>query len=69
MTRKTRSFDPATYLDDEASMAAYPALLPLAGRIDVATVERLIEVQRRNIAAGTFFGAINFYAYLLKRPG
>jgi 2-polyprenyl-3-methyl-5-hydroxy-6-metoxy-1,4-benzoquinol methylase len=53
----------------EASMAAYPALLPLAGRIDVATVERLIAVQRRNSAEGTFFGAINFYAYLLRRPG
>ena len=53
----------------EASMAAYPALLPLAGRIDVPTVERLIEVQRRNSADGTFFGAINFYAYLLKRQG
>ena len=53
----------------EASMASYPTLLPLAGRIDVATVERLIEVQRRNSAEGTFFGALNFYAYLLKRPG
>jgi 2-polyprenyl-3-methyl-5-hydroxy-6-metoxy-1,4-benzoquinol methylase len=53
----------------EASMAAYPALLPLAGRIDRATVERLVEVQRRNSAEGTFFGAINFYAYVLRRPG
>jgi 2-polyprenyl-3-methyl-5-hydroxy-6-metoxy-1,4-benzoquinol methylase len=52
----------------EASMAAYPALLPLAGRIDLATVERLVEVQRRNIAEGTFFGALNFYAYVLRRP-
>jgi 2-polyprenyl-3-methyl-5-hydroxy-6-metoxy-1,4-benzoquinol methylase len=52
----------------EASMATYPALLPLAGHIDVATVERLVEVQRRNIAEGTFFGALNFYAYVLHRP-
>jgi 2-polyprenyl-3-methyl-5-hydroxy-6-metoxy-1,4-benzoquinol methylase len=52
----------------EASMAVYPALLPLAGRIDADAVERLIAIQRRNSAEGTFFGAINFYAYLLKRP-
>jgi 2-polyprenyl-3-methyl-5-hydroxy-6-metoxy-1,4-benzoquinol methylase len=52
----------------EASMATYPALLPLAGRIDVATVERLVGVQRRNVAEGTFFGALNFYAYVLERP-
>lgn len=52
----------------EASMATYPALLPLAGRIDLAAVERLIEVQRHNIAEGTFFGALNFYAYVLRRP-
>jgi len=53
----------------EASMASFPTLLPLAGRVDAATVERLIDVQRRNSAAGTFFGSVNFYAYLLKRPG
>jgi 2-polyprenyl-3-methyl-5-hydroxy-6-metoxy-1,4-benzoquinol methylase len=53
----------------EASMASYPTLLPLAGHIDVDTVQRLVEVQRRNSAEGTFFGALNFYAYLLRRPG
>jgi SAM-dependent methyltransferase len=52
----------------EASMASYPTLLPLAGRIDSAAVERLVELQRRNSAEGTFFGALNFYAYLLRRP-
>jgi 2-polyprenyl-3-methyl-5-hydroxy-6-metoxy-1,4-benzoquinol methylase len=53
----------------EAGMVSYPALLPLAGHIDAATVERLVAIQRQNSAEGTFFGALNFYAYLLRRPG
>jgi 2-polyprenyl-3-methyl-5-hydroxy-6-metoxy-1,4-benzoquinol methylase len=53
----------------EASMASFPTLLPLAGRVDAAAVQRLIEVQRQNSAEGTFFGSVNFYAYLLRRPG
>ena len=38
------------------------------GHIDAATVHQLVEIQRQNLANGTFFGAINFYTYLLLRP-
>jgi ubiquinone/menaquinone biosynthesis C-methylase UbiE len=51
----------------ESSMSTYHILLPLAGHMDAATVHQLVEIQRQNIANGTFFGTINFYTYLLLR--
>ena len=51
-----------------SSMSTYHVLLPLAGHRDAASVNQLVEIQRQNIADGSFFGAINFYTYLLRRP-
>ena len=52
----------------ESSMSTYRVLLPLARHIDAATVDQLVEIQRQNSANGSFFAAINFYTYLLRRP-
>ena len=46
----------------------YPTLLPLAGVADAETVQRWVDMQMANSANGTFFGSINFYTYLLRRP-
>jgi hypothetical protein len=51
-----------------SSLATYPTLLPLAGVADAETVQRWADIQLQNSADGTFFGSINFYTYLLRRP-
>jgi SAM-dependent methyltransferase len=52
----------------KSSLATYPTLLPLAGVADAETVQRWVDMQMANSANGTFFGSINFYTYLLRRP-
>jgi SAM-dependent methyltransferase len=51
-----------------SSLATSPTLLPLAGVADADTVQRWVDIQLQNSADGTFFGSINFYTYLLRRP-
>lgn len=44
-----------------------PILLPKTGIADEAQVRSWIDQQMNNSAQGTFFGSINFYAYLLTK--
>ena len=43
-----------------------PVLLPKSGVADEATVQAWVDQQMRFSNAGRFFGAINFYTYLLR---
>lgn len=43
-----------------------PILLPKSGTADAATVEAWVDEQKAYGQTGTFFGAINFYTYLLR---
>jgi hypothetical protein len=52
-----------------SSLATYPTLLPLSGVANAEAVQRWVDIQLENSANGTFFSAINFYTYLLQRPG
>jgi 2-polyprenyl-3-methyl-5-hydroxy-6-metoxy-1,4-benzoquinol methylase len=51
-----------------SSLDSYPTLLPVSGVADKETVEKWVDIQRGNSANGTFFGSINFYAYVLRCP-
>jgi ubiquinone/menaquinone biosynthesis C-methylase UbiE len=51
-----------------SAIATFPKLLPLSGIVDGPTAQRLVDIQRQNMADQTFFGAVNFYWYLLRRP-
>lgn len=50
------------------ALASMPVMLPRAGVADEETVQGWVAEQNRYAEEGTFFGAINFYTYLL-RPG
>lgn len=64
-----------SYLISEIGSASFfadmfpsvPVLLPRAGLADEAQATAWIDQQKRHVADGTFFGAINFYTYILKR--
>lgn len=45
---------------------SYPILLPKTGVADEATVQAWVDQQIAYSEAGTFFGAINFYTYILQ---
>jgi ubiquinone/menaquinone biosynthesis C-methylase UbiE len=68
--RVKRSF---SYLLSEIGQASFfadmfpslPVLLPKSGIADEAKVKAWVEQQMRYSTEGTFFGAINFYTYLL----
>lgn len=49
------------------ALAHLPVLLPRSGIADEAAVEDWVATQTRYAEEGTFFGAINFYTYLLRR--
>jgi ubiquinone/menaquinone biosynthesis C-methylase UbiE len=45
---------------------SYPVLLAKSGVTDQATAQAWVDQQRAYSEAGTFFGAINFYTYILQ---
>jgi len=47
---------------------AYAPLVTRAGLLPAARVDGWLAGQRRALAEGTFFGACNYYAYVLRRP-
>ena len=49
--------------------AAYAPLVTRAGLLPAERVEDWLAEQRGAAAAGTFFGACNYYTYLLRRAG
>lgn len=51
------------------ALASMPVMMPRAGVADEATVKVWVAEQTRYAEEGTFFGAINFYTYLLRRQG
>lgn len=53
----------------ESAFASFPTLLPASGVAERDQVERWVETERQNIVNGTFFGAVNFYAYVARREG
>jgi protein-L-isoaspartate O-methyltransferase len=71
--RVERSF---SYLLSEIGQASFfadmfpslPVLVPKSGIADESQVKAWVEQQLGYSAEGTFFGAVNFYTYLLKRP-
>ena len=51
------------------ALASMPVMMPRAGIADEATVREWVAEQNRYAEEGTFFGAINFYTYLLRPQG
>ena len=45
---------------------SYPVLLPKSGVVDEATAQAWVDQQMAFSEAGTFFGAVNFYTYILQ---
>ncbi len=51
-----------------SSLDSYPTLIPESGVANKKTVEKWVEIQRQNSVNGTFFGSLNFYTYVVRRP-
>lgn len=51
-----------------AGIESYRVLVPQAGVLSQAEIDAWAEGRLRESAAGTFFGACTYYAYVIKRP-
>jgi len=48
-------------------LPSLPVLLPRTGQADETTTRRWVEQQKGYARDGTFFGAVNFYTYMLRK--